>query len=156
LFKAVSEAYTILADDEKRKTYDKFGKEGLVQEGGGPDPTVLFKMMFGGGYFESEFGELSLIGSIIGDNSPEYTSDQIPGEKASVSLKTDKYQKIMEEKKKKLEKKLLIKLEPYLSGNVQEFKKMIEAELAEKAEAPGGPELLKIFRKYLYRESKTI
>lgn len=49
-FKEVSAAYEILSDKEKRVKYDKFGLEGVADEGGGGrDASDLFSMFFGGG-----------------------------------------------------------------------------------------------------------
>ncbi|KAL2312247.1 Mitochondrial protein import protein mas5 [Schizosaccharomyces pombe] len=52
-FKEISRAYEILADEEKRATYDRFGEEGL--QGGGADGGMsaddLFASFFGGGMF---------------------------------------------------------------------------------------------------------
>lgn len=49
-FKEVSAAYEILSDAEKRSKYDKFGLEGVADEGGGgPGADDLFSMFFGGG-----------------------------------------------------------------------------------------------------------
>jgi DnaJ-class molecular chaperone len=45
-------------DEQKREIYDKYGKEGLREDGGEMDPVVVFKMLFGGTEFEDLFGEI--------------------------------------------------------------------------------------------------
>lgn len=51
MFKEVTMAYEVLSDPEKRKLYDKYGKEGVDGEGGpgGQTPEDIFSMFFGGG-----------------------------------------------------------------------------------------------------------
>jgi len=56
-FTEIAEAYEILSNDEKRATYDKFGKEGLERGGmGGADPHDIFSAFFGGGGGPFGFG----------------------------------------------------------------------------------------------------
>jgi DnaJ family protein A protein 2 len=49
-FKAISEAYDILSDQEKRDKYDRFGLEAFKDGGGsGMDPSDIFSSFFGFG-----------------------------------------------------------------------------------------------------------
>lgn len=55
-FKTITEAYTVLSDENKRRTYDQFGEEG-VNSGfgdmggmGGMSAEEIFAQMFGGGF----------------------------------------------------------------------------------------------------------
>ncbi len=50
-FKAITAAYEVLSDADKRDLYDRFGEQGLEGGGmgGGMDPQDLFSQLFGGG-----------------------------------------------------------------------------------------------------------
>jgi len=47
-FKALSVAYEVLSDAEKRKRYDQYGEKGVDQESMGADASDIFASMFGG------------------------------------------------------------------------------------------------------------
>lgn len=48
-FKEINEAYEVLSDEQKRKTYDQFGFDGLNSQGfSGGDPFDIFNQFFGG------------------------------------------------------------------------------------------------------------
>merc|ERR1719428_2729422 len=48
-FKEITRAYEVLSDSEKRAKYDRFGEEGLDNDGGGGDAGDIFEAFFGGG-----------------------------------------------------------------------------------------------------------
>ncbi|PWN47209.1 putative YDJ1-mitochondrial and ER import protein [Violaceomyces palustris] len=52
VFKEITAAYEVLSDSDKRDMYDRFGEQGLNEQGGmggGMDPQDLFSQLFGGG-----------------------------------------------------------------------------------------------------------
>ena len=60
-FKSISEAYSVLSDQDKRKLYDQYGHEGLqMGEGGMPNPEDIFNSFFGG--MGSPFGGMNMGG----------------------------------------------------------------------------------------------
>ena len=70
-FKEINEAYAVLSDKDKRATYDRFGFDGLNQQGftGGGNPFDIFNEFFGNGQGGVKFsfgGDDDDIGDIFG------------------------------------------------------------------------------------------
>ncbi len=47
-FKKIQQAYEVLSDNDKKETYDRFGKEGVEQGGGASSSHDIFSSIFGG------------------------------------------------------------------------------------------------------------
>jgi len=135
-FKQISEAYQILSDPEKRKTYDQYGMAGVGPENF--DPKELFKMLFGGKKFDNIFGNLSFFDlDLSNPNGPDAA-----------------WERKQEENSRELVHQLLIKVEPFVQGMKSEFCKMVEAEAKELVDVPGGQELLHLVGYVYVQEAK--
>ena len=71
MFKKVTEAYTVLSDDHKRKQYDQFGTIGDMPHGG-VDINEILKNVFGG---MSPFGDATNVGGMPGGFSFMFGGD---------------------------------------------------------------------------------
>jgi len=132
MFKLVSEAYNVLSDEEKRKIYDKFGISGVrASEQGGPDPSIIFKMLFGCGTFDDLFGELSFSSMLSNATMHDMNENQV---REQLEIENNI-------RKQKLLEQLIARLEKRIAGEDKNFSSL-SADTKEKIEAVGGPALL--------------
>lgn len=84
-FQEISEAYTILSDQEKRQKYDQFGMDAVKEDGGGPgmNPEDIFAQFFGGG---NPFGGGSPFGFSFGGERQQKKNEDVI-HKLKVTLK---------------------------------------------------------------------
>ncbi|KAM9986583.1 hypothetical protein ACTFIY_011003 [Dictyostelium cf. discoideum] len=146
MFKKVSEAYSVLSDEQKRKKYDEYGLDSVNEME--IDPIDLFRMIFGGGLFQNYFGDLSFYEVFTKQaNGETPTSDDQLKEQEEAAKK--RYERVVA-----LSKYLEIKVEPYVQGNKSDFENMVINEAKEMAAAPGGLDLLSLLGYIYIQEAK--
>jgi len=115
-FKEISNAYKILTDTEKRHIYDKFGEEGLQNNGGMPsnfNPFSMFEEMFGESGMGGGMGGMGgMGGGMPGMGGFHFNMNGMNGMNGMGGSKKQKKQEI---------KKIKISLEDLYKGKILKF-----------------------------------
>lgn len=153
-FKRVNEAHEVLSNAEKRKLYDKHGKAAVEQQGN-IDIREVVKTVFGGGMFETIFGDVCSLPMI------EVLFQQLEGDGrlASTAYQNEANWNADQQAQLKVqEQKTCEQLAVYLAKKIKSaqqapdmFADLIQREALGLIETPGGVELLGIVG-YIYEQ----
>mmetsp|Transcript_63539 Transcript_63539/g.170016 ORF Transcript_63539/g.170016 Transcript_63539/m.170016 type:complete len:317 (-) Transcript_63539:153-1103(-) len=143
-FKAISEAYEVLSDGNKRQIYDERGKDGVQQAEamGQVDVGMLFRLMFGGGAFDDFFGDVCQLPLL-----KQMTGSMEAGGAAPEAMTRERSEELRAEEEaycRQLAAKLRTRLDQWAAGPGGEagLGEACRGEGAELCEAPGGGDLV--------------
>jgi hypothetical protein len=106
--------------------FDQYGRSAVAQDGGGVDPVEgmlqMFSALFGGDRFEEYFGEVTLVKVMKMQFDPKFRATLPTDEAEQEKFMQEQITIYQNERQAKLVHKLLIKLEPFVCGEVQSWK----------------------------------
>ncbi|CAK0831030.1 unnamed protein product [Prorocentrum cordatum] len=85
-FQAVSDAYRVLGDEDRRKEYDERGKDSASEGMPKIEPAVFFAALFGSHHFEPWVGRLKLAQDVDGDLQSLFRDAVAGGEDDAVNV----------------------------------------------------------------------
>ncbi|KAL4318435.1 hypothetical protein GQ457_18G017210 [Hibiscus cannabinus] len=138
-FHALSEAYQVLSDPEKREEYDKHGKAGFQQDSM-LDPTAVFGMAFGSDYFDEYVGQLQM--ATLASVELEIDDSSLTKEARFQFLK-EKLAELQRDREVKLIIILKNRLQPFVEGKTEEFINWANSEAQRLLKAAFGKEMLR-------------
>ena len=147
-FRDISEAYQVLSDEQRRKTYDKQGRSAATVELTNVDPHVFFMVLFGAGKFEPFFGRLRMAtkieGLFDGQDSAE-DLEEIMADKEKSKIMTNAMDEAQQAREVKCAIYLAEILDPLARGDVDEatFRKTWELKAQELAKRGKDKETLR-------------